>query len=119
MSNYNINDVLSVGNPLDDGKGFECIKCNQAGEMTYQALPSKHFKNGFDYSCGHCGEWQLEGGEMKTNIKDNFSDDAEKMADFEILTKKEFLTSYSYLTEEEYDNTKREVENDTAQRNDN
>jgi hypothetical protein len=42
----------------------------------------------------------------------NFSDDAEKMADFEILTREEFLTSYSYLTEEEYDNTKREVEDD-------
>ena len=46
--------------------------------------------------------------------KSNFLNDAEKMADFEILTRKEFLTSYSYLTEEEYDNTKREVENDTA-----
>ena len=42
----------------------------------------------------------------------NFLDDDEKMEDFEILTKKEFLTSYSYLTEEEYDNTKREVEDD-------
>ena len=42
----------------------------------------------------------------------NFLNDDEKMADFEILTKKEFLTSYSYLTEEEYDNTKREVEDD-------
>jgi hypothetical protein len=41
-----------------------------------------------------------------------FSDDDEKMADFEILTKEEFLTSYSYLTEQEYDNTKREVNND-------
>ena len=39
----------------------------------------------------------------------NFLDDDEKMADFKILTKEEFLTSYSYLTEEEYDNTKREV----------
>jgi len=42
----------------------------------------------------------------------NFLDDAEKMADFEILTKEEFLTSYSYLTEQEYDNTKRGVENE-------
>ena len=44
--------------------------------------------------------------------KTNFLDDDEKMADFEILTKEEFLTSYSYLTEQEYDNTKREVKND-------
>lgn len=35
----------------------------------------------------------------------NFYDDEEKMFDFLILTKEEFLKSYSYLTEEEYDNT--------------
>jgi len=28
--------------------------------MTYQALPTKWYKQGFDYSCGWCGEWQLE-----------------------------------------------------------
>ena len=36
----------------------------------------------------------------------NFYDDAEKMEDFRILSKEEFLKSYSYLTEQEYDNTK-------------
>ena len=36
----------------------------------------------------------------------NFLNDDEKMADFKILTREEFLTSYSYLTEQEYDNTK-------------
>lgn len=35
----------------------------------------------------------------------NFVDDEEKMVDFYELTKEEFLLSYSYLTEEEYDNT--------------
>jgi hypothetical protein len=35
----------------------------------------------------------------------NFIDDEEKMRDFYELTKEEFLFSYSYLTEEEYDNT--------------
>ena len=35
----------------------------------------------------------------------HFADDEEKMADFKILTKEEFLFSYSYLTEEEYDLT--------------
>jgi hypothetical protein len=34
-----------------------------------------------------------------------FTDDAEKMRDFYFLTKDEFLASYSYLTEEEYDAT--------------
>lgn len=35
----------------------------------------------------------------------NFINDAEKMDDFLALTKEEFLNSYSYLTEQEYDNT--------------
>lgn len=35
----------------------------------------------------------------------HFADDAEKMVDFAELTKEEFLFSYSYLTEEEYDAT--------------
>ena len=40
----------------------------------------------------------------------NFLDDIEKMHDFRILTKKEFLQSYSYLTEQEYDNTAKAVQ---------
>ena len=40
----------------------------------------------------------------------NFIDDKEKMKDFKNLSKNEFLISYSYLTEEEYDNT-REIYN--------
>ena len=35
----------------------------------------------------------------------NFINDEEKMRDFLTLSKYEFLRSYSYLTEEEYDNT--------------
>lgn len=38
-----------------------------------------------------------------------FINDEEKMYDFHILTKQEFLESYSYLTEEEYDLTVEEV----------
>ena len=39
----------------------------------------------------------------------SFADDAEKMIDFNTLTKEEFLQSYSYLTEAEYEATLREV----------
>ena len=39
-----------------------------------------------------------------TDYKD-FTDDAEKMYDFYILTKEEFLRSYSYIKELEYDLT--------------
>lgn len=45
------------------------------------------------------------------NIKTaSFIDDGEKMRDFFTLTKEEFLDSYSYLTEEEYDATAKYVE---------
>jgi hypothetical protein len=39
--------------------------------------------------------------------KTNFLDDDEKMADFEILTRKEFLTSYSYLDKGQYQERKK------------
>ncbi len=39
----------------------------------------------------------------------SFIADEEKMRDFKILTKQEFLNSYSYLTEAEYDLTVMEV----------
>lgn len=35
----------------------------------------------------------------------DFYDDVEKMKDFEELSKHEFLNMYSYLTDEEYENT--------------
>ena len=44
------------------------------------------------------------------NIKiSQFVNDGEKMRDFFDLTKEEFLDSYSYLTEEEYDATAKYV----------
>ena len=39
----------------------------------------------------------------------NFINDKEKMRDFKRLSKKGFLSSYSYLTEQEYDNTAEEM----------
>ena len=41
----------------------------------------------------------------------HFIDDDEKMRDFFKLTKDEFLKSYSYLSEQDYDETKRKVDN--------
>jgi hypothetical protein len=38
----------------------------------------------------------------------SFITDKEKMRDFKILTKQEFLRSYSYLTEAEYNLTMKE-----------
>ena len=42
---------------------------------------------------------------VSTSRMENFVFDKEKMADFKRLSKDEFLKSYSYLTEKEYDNT--------------
>ena len=51
--------------------------------------------------------------QMNKDIKNaNFLNDMEKMNDFKILTKKQFLQSYSYLTEQEYDNTQKEQDNE-------
>ncbi len=40
---------------------------------------------------------------------DSFVSDPEKMHDYHILSKEQFLESYSYLTEAEYDNTSRDL----------
>lgn len=40
-----------------------------------------------------------------------FTDDLDKMSDFAILSKEDFLASYSYLTEEEYDLTSEACKN--------
>jgi hypothetical protein len=39
----------------------------------------------------------------------SFIDDEEKMIDFNTITKEQFLNSYSYITEEEYNLTLKEV----------
>ena len=52
----------------------------------------------------------FKGEEMDDYLNANFIDDAEKMNDFEALTRDEFLESYSYLTDMEYYNTKDEYE---------
>lgn len=41
----------------------------------------------------------------------SFVDDAEKMRDFIILSKEDFLKSYSYINEDSYDLTKKEYDN--------
>ena len=42
---------------------------------------------------------------MMSNNYKSFLDDKEKMRDFRILSKDEFLKSYSYITEQEYNLT--------------
>ena len=66
---------------------------------------------------GYCTEeeyerWFIDAEEDEPDLgpmPSGFIDDQEKMRDFFYLTKDEFLASYSYLTEEEYDDTLRYV----------
>ncbi len=48
-------------------------------------------------------------------IESSFIDDVDKMADFLELSKEEFLQSYSYLTEFEYDETRNQFNNSKAE----
>lgn len=69
----------------------------------------------FRYVCYNCGSEvaktteELRVMSMNKNKVHSFLDDTEKMMDFYMLTKNEFLKSYSYLTEEEYDATVEDV----------
>jgi hypothetical protein len=50
----------------------------------------------------------------KQKVK-TFYDDGDKILDLLLLSKEEFLKSYSYLTEEEYDATVEELRNTVKQ----
>lgn len=64
------------------------------------------------WTCAECGH-DAPGSEFNKEVEEKtkkpdfapFLDDNEKMVDFVMLSKEEFLASYSYLTEEEYDMT--------------
>lgn len=59
--------------------------------------------------------WQIKHNEVdwaKLNHKDDkndFLDDANMMADFEVLNQVEFLETYPHVTEREYEETKRKL----------
>ena len=48
---------------------------------------------------------------LDDNRSSDFLDDIEKMSDFVVLSKEQFLESYSYLTEKEYDDTVNAIKN--------
>lgn len=52
--------------------------------------------------------WKRKYTDLKRINYLSFSDDEDKMRDFWNLSKENFLKSYSYLTEEEYDATAKE-----------
>lgn len=80
----------------------KCLNCGE--ELENPRL--RHDENnleGFYVSCPFCrSSFDIDEREILNKM---FINDIPKMADFKILTKEEFLESYSYLTEDEYDAT--------------
>lgn len=82
---------------------------------------SSDVEGDYDYVCPECENALFAGIQdiqdyadgQKTSLKcllmNCFIDDHDKMRDFAILSKDDFLASYSYLTEEEYDATSKVV----------
>ena len=81
---------------------IECPNCGKEIELTRLEHDEINLE-GFYTSCIECGcSFDLDENRIRRLM---FIDDIPKMADFKILTKEEFLESYSYLTEDEYDAT--------------
>ena len=80
----------------------KCLNCGS--EIKLQRLEHDDVNlEGFYTSCVECGSsFDIDAEEI---LKKAFITDVAKMADFKVLTKEEFLESYSYLTEDEYDAT--------------
>lgn len=75
-----------------------CLNCGEEMDL----IRLEHDENGFYTSCIECGS----SFDIDFYIADTFITDAEKMADFKILSMEEFLNSYSYITEDEYEATR-------------
>ena len=81
----------------------QCMNCGE--KITITRLKHDEFNlEGFYISCPYCGaSSDIDESEI---IGKMFITDVAKMADFKVLSKEEFLTSYNYLTEDEYEATK-------------
>lgn len=81
----------------------QCMNCGEKITMTRLEHDENNLE-GFYISCPHCGSsFDIDKSEI---ISKMFITDVAKMADFKILSKEEFLTSYNYLTEDEYEATR-------------
>lgn len=81
----------------------QCMNCGE--RITITRLEHDEINlEGFYISCPYCeASFNIDESEI---INKMFITDVAKMADFKILSKKEFLTSYNYLTEDDYEATR-------------
>lgn len=85
-----------------NNKRYGCEKCQQGQALEIHEKCRK---------CGLVNELSYLQQQEERKKRNTFIDDDEKMEDFVILTKEDFLKSYSYLTEEEYNNTEEKYNN--------
>lgn len=78
-----------------------CLNCGNEFDLTRLEHDELNL-DGFYTGCMECGG----SFDIDFDISKTFITDVAKMADFKILTMEEFLSSYSYLTEEEYEATR-------------
>lgn len=79
---------------------IKCLNCGKEMDL----IRLEHDENnleGFYTSCTRGASFDIEFDVSKT-----FITDVAKMADFKVLTMEEFLTVYSYVTEDEYEATR-------------
>lgn len=77
-----------------------CLNCGKEFELHRLCHDENNPEGFYTYHTECQASFDIDFDMQKT-----FITDIPKMADFKILTKEEFLESYSYLTEEEYDAT--------------
>lgn len=79
-----------------------CLNCGSEIDL-WRLEHDEVNPEGFYTSCMKCGSsFDIDEDDI---LKKMFITDVAKMADFKVLTKEEFLRSYSYLTEDDYDAT--------------
>lgn len=79
-----------------------CLNCGHKFDM-FQLRHDENNLEGFYVYCPEChASFDIDETEITEKM---FITDIAKMADFKQMSKKDFLTSYSYLTEDEYDAT--------------
>ena len=83
------------------------LLCDNCTSSNIEIIKDKDSE--MDCYCNDCNTEHYTVSKWWIN-ESNFTDDEEKMIDFNTITKDQFLNSYSYITEQEYDNTMRQLE---------
>lgn len=80
----------------------KCVNCGREMDLTRLCHDEINPEGFYTYDIECRASFDID---ERMIIDHMFINDIAKMADFKVLTKEEFLTSYSYLTEDDYDAT--------------